>query len=56
VDAPWKGRTATVRYTHFLGEHDEAIEAGTTIRAWIPVTAPGDPSRETGVHVGYAHA
>jgi signal transduction histidine kinase len=29
---------------------------GTTIRARIPVTAPGEPSAETGAPVGYAHA
>ena len=37
-------------------EIESPVGAGTTIRARIPVTAPGEPSRETDAHVGYAHA
>ena len=37
-------------------EIESPVGAGTTIRARIPVTAPGEPSRETGAHVEYAHA
>jgi signal transduction histidine kinase len=37
-------------------EIDSPVGAGTTIRARIPITAPGEPSRETGAHVEYAHA
>ena len=37
-------------------EIESPVGAGTTIRARIPVRAPGEPSRETDPHVGYAHA
>ena len=37
-------------------EIESPVGAGTTIRPRIPVRAPGEPSRETGVQVGYAHA
>ena len=37
-------------------EIESPVGAGTTIRARIPVRAPGEPSRETDAHVGYAHA
>ena len=37
-------------------EIESPVGAGTTIRARIPVTAPGESSRETDAHVGYAHA
>ena len=37
-------------------EIESPAGAGTTIRARIPVRAPGEPSRETDPHVGYAHA
>jgi hypothetical protein len=35
-------------------EIESAAAAGTTIRARIPVTAPGKASRETGADVEYA--
>ena len=37
-------------------EIESPVGAGTTIRARIPITAPGEPTRETGAHVEYAHA
>jgi signal transduction histidine kinase len=37
-------------------EIESPVGAGTTIRARIPITAPGEPSRETGAHVEYAHS
>ena len=37
-------------------EIESRVGAGTQIRAQIPVTAPGEPSRETGAQVRYAHA
>ena len=37
-------------------EIESPVGAGTTIRVRIPVTAPGEPSRETDARVGYAHA
>ena len=37
-------------------EIESPVGAGTTIRARIPVTAPGELSRETDTQVGYAHA
>jgi signal transduction histidine kinase len=37
-------------------EIESPVGAGTTIRARIPVTAPGESSRETGAHLRYAHA
>jgi signal transduction histidine kinase len=36
-------------------EIDSPVGAGTTIRARIPVTAPGEASREPGADVEYAH-
>jgi signal transduction histidine kinase len=37
-------------------EIESPAGAGTTIRAWIPVTEPPQASRGTGADVGYAHA
>ena len=37
-------------------EIESPVGAGTTIRARIPVTAPGEPSREAGADVEYARA
>jgi signal transduction histidine kinase len=37
-------------------EIDSPVGEGTTIRARIPVTAPGEASAETGAPAGYAHA
>ena len=37
-------------------EIESPVGVGTTIRARIPVTAPGEPSREAGADVEYAHA
>jgi signal transduction histidine kinase len=37
-------------------EIESPAGAGTTIRARMPVTAPGEPSRETRAHAGYARA
>jgi signal transduction histidine kinase len=37
-------------------EIESPVGTGTTIRARIPVTAPGERSGETGAHVGYARA
>ena len=37
-------------------EIESPVGVGTTIRARIPVTAPGDASREAGAHVEYAPA
>ena len=37
-------------------EIDSPADAGTTIRARMPLTAPGDASRKPGAGVEYAHA
>jgi len=36
-------------------EIDSAVDAGTTVRARIPITAPGDAGRDAGTDARYAH-